>query len=346
MPSFNKPSKKAKPGKRIAILLMLIILRVVFVSRWVDLKANIILKQGENASIIFNQLSTAEQFRIKAYLFTHKGIDFRKLESGTYTFSGSYSRSEFIKTILAGPSNKYARITILEWWSIYDIDDNLTKKWLINQWGYISLATDSTIVSKYQAKYPFLSPSTLNSQGLQLSTLEGFLYPDTYNLDAWNNIADQLIYLQLETFKKRVRDVSEISPSNRYQTMILASIVEKEERDNANKATVAWIFFKRLNIWMKLDADITLCYGLHQPYATCTPNVIAKNINDKSNPYNTRQNGWLPPQPISNPTMESIVAVLHPQATDYLYYLHGNDGAIHYWKTLDEHNQNKKNYLQ
>jgi len=103
------------------------------------------------------------------------------------------------------------------------------------------MVTDPTIISKYQAKYPFISPSTLNSQGLQLSTLEGFLYPDTYNTDAGNNIVDQLVYLQLENFKAKVRDAhqSEIFSTNRYKDMILASIVEKEERNNANKATVA-----------------------------------------------------------------------------------------------------------
>jgi UPF0755 protein len=73
---------------------------------------------------------------------------------------------------------------------------------------------------------------------------------------------------------------------------------------------------------MRLDADITLCYGLKEPYETCTPSVIVKKISDKSNIYNTRQNYGLPPQPIANPSVESIVAVLNFQKTDYLYYLH------------------------
>lgn len=348
MPSFNKPAKKKKTWRRIVTLLVIIFLRYICVARSVSLDTTVILKPGENVSRILSQLSKSEQLRVKIYLFAHKSIDFTKLEAGTYTFSGSYSRSELIKTILAGPTNKYIKITVLEWRSIYDIDASLTKKWIINQGEYIALVTDPTIISKYQAKYPFLQNLESKIQNPKLETLEGFLYPDTYNVDAWDNIADQLAYLQLENFKKKVRDAhqSEISSVNRYQNMILASIVEKEERNNANKATVAGIFFKRLNIWMKLDADITLCYGLHQPYASCTPNVIAKNIDDKNNPYNTRQNRWLTPQPISNPTVESIVAVLHPQASDYLFYLHGSDGTIHYGRTLEEHNANKAQYLK
>ena len=97
---------------------------------------------------------------------------------------------------------------------------------------------------------------------------------------------------------------------------------------------------------MRLDADITLCYGLQQPYEACTPAVIAQHINDTTNPYNTRQQKGLPPQPISNPSVESIVAALNPQASDYLFYLHDKSGNIHYAKTVDEHNQNKVNYLQ
>ena len=107
------------------------------------------------------------------------------------------------------------------------------------------MVTDPTIIAKYQAKYQFLS-----NISTPLTTLEGFLYPDTYNVDAVNNIVDQLVYLQLQSFKTRVRDPNQadISSTNRYKDMILASIVEKEERNNANKATVAGIFFKRLQI--------------------------------------------------------------------------------------------------
>lgn len=341
MPSFNKPTKKKKSWTRIVILLVICILRYIW-GKGFSLDTEIKVLPGDTISRLIQPLSSRNQSRLKVYIKMHH-IDLSKMEPWTYQFSGHYSKGQFIQTILAGPSNKYIKITILEWRSIYDIDASLTKKWLINQWEYIALVTDTTIIAKYQAKYPFLS-----NINIPLTTLEWFLYPDTYNVDAVNNIVDQLAYLQLQTFKTRVRNAhqSEISSVNRYQNMILASVVEKEERDNANKATVAWIFFKRLNIWMKLDADITLCYGLHQPYTTCTPNVIAKNIKDENNLFNTRQRSWLPPQPIANPRVESIVAVLHPQETDYLYYLHGSDGTIHYGRTLEEHNANKAQYLK
>jgi len=96
---------------------------------------------------------------------------------------------------------------------------------------------------------------------------------------------------------------------------------------------------------MKIDADITLCYGLQTSYTNCTLAVIGKNVNDANNKYNTRAVRGLPPTTICNPTRESINAVVNPQTSDYLYYLHDMDGNIHYGRTLEEHNANKAKYL-
>ncbi|MFA7718236.1 MAG: endolytic transglycosylase MltG, partial [Candidatus Absconditabacterales bacterium] len=200
MPTFNKP-RKPKIGRR--ILLILIIFLIYFFTKHITIDGKTIIKQGQNASLIFNKLSTMEKASMKVYLFTHRSVDFSKIEPGTYEFSGSYSKSAFVKSILAGPTNKYVRITVLEGRSIYDIDASLTKKGLITQGDYIALVTDPTIIAKYQAKYGYLStlpPFNLST----LKTLEGFLYPDTYNIDAGGNISDQLVYLQLENFNNKI----------------------------------------------------------------------------------------------------------------------------------------------
>ena len=338
-----KPQKKKiKFGRR--ILLIVIILFIYIFTKNITLNEKITIQQGENVSKILNQLGPIEKIRVKLYIKNHH-IDFSKLEAGSYTFSGSYTKREFIQNIVKGSEKEYLRLTILEWRSIYDVDQALANKWYTQPGEYISFVSDPAIIAKYQARYPFLTTTNLStSPSFHLSTLEGFLYPETYNVDKTKNIIDQLVYSQLETFNTRVRS-KVTNPTNRYQTIILASILEKEERNVANKATVAWIFLKRLSIWMALDADITLCYGLKTSYTSCTPTVIAQNIWDKNNIYNTRQVRWLPPTPISNPTRESINAVLNPKTSDYLYYLHDMQGNIHYGRTLDEHNANKTEYL-
>lgn len=340
---MKPPKKNFKFWRR--ILLIVIILLIYIFTKRITLNAKITIESGESASKILNQLGSIEKLRMKLYIKTHN-IDFSKLEAGNYTFSGSYDKAQFIANILKWSEKDYLRLTILEGRSIYDIDEALTRKWYITGGEYIAFVIDPNIIAKYQTRYPFLNTSNLStSPSFHLSTLEGFLYPDTYQVDKTKNIIDQLVYIQLETFNTKVRSKVS-SPVDWYKTIILASILEKEERNSANKATVAGIFLKRLEIWMALDADITLCYGLNQSYTNCTPAVIGQNIWDKSNIYNTRAVRGLPPTPISNPTRESINAVLHPQASDYLYYLHDMEGKIHYGRTLEEHNTNKQLYLK
>ncbi len=191
-------------------------------------------------------------------------------------------------------------------------------------------------------------------------SLEGFLYPDTYKLNEEQPLLDQLITLQLQTFNQKVwtdfaSDIEQFSARaksehdvtlSRYDVITLASVVEKEERNKKNKSTVAGIFMHRLDLGMKLGADVTLCYGLKEPYETCTPAVINRGIYDKNNIFNTRERAGIPPQPIANPSAETFKATLNYVKTDYLFYLHGNDGQIHYGKTNNEHVKNKNKYLK
>jgi len=332
-----KPAKKKIKFWRRILLIIIIFIMYLFTKN-ISLDEKITIEQWENISKIFNELSTIEKIGIKIYLKTHT-VDFSKLEAGNYVFSGNYTKAEFIANILKGSEKDYIRLTLLEGRSIYDIDEALTRKWYITPWAYIQYVTNYGTISELMQGYEFLREIPAGK-----ATLEGFLYPDTYNVDKNKELIPQIVKKQLDGFTTRVR--SNVSnPTDWYKTMILASILEKEERNISNKATVAGIFLKRLDIWMALDADITLCYGLNKSYTTCTPAVIGQKIGDKSNPYNTRGTRWLPPTPISNPTRESINAIMNPQISDHLYYLHDMQGGIHYGNTLDEHNANKAKYL-
>lgn len=286
----------------------------------------------------------------------HKDINLGKIQEGSYVFSGNYSFAEYLTQITKWPNQTYIRYTVLEWWSIYDIDADLVKKWYVQAGEFVSYVSDQEKISSLSQQFEFLG-------SLSLENLEWFLYPDTYHIDIDTPFIKQLIAQQLRNFEKKVRNkiswelinftsklqqnnISMSVPMDFYKIIILASVLEKEERANKNKPTVAGIFLKRLGIWMRLDADITLCYGLKEAYQSCTPKIIAQNIADSDNIYNTRQRKELPPQPISNPSFASIDAVVNFQSSDYVYYLHDNDGYIHYGKTIAEHNQNKQLYLK
>ena len=107
-----KPQKKKiKFGRR--ILLIVIILFIYLFTKNITLNEKITIQQGENVSKILNQLGPIEKLRVKLYIKNHH-IDFSKLEAGTYTFSGGYSKAEFIHKILKGSEKEYLRLTILE----------------------------------------------------------------------------------------------------------------------------------------------------------------------------------------------------------------------------------------
>ncbi|HCB51657.1 TPA: hypothetical protein DEP21_03725 [Patescibacteria group bacterium] len=122
--------------------------------------------------------------------------------------------------------------------------------------------------------------------------MEGFLYPDTYSVDKDKNILDQLVYLQLQAFKTKVWDAVEDQALSFdlswYDTIKMASIVEKEEKSSKNKPTVAGILIKRFQLGTLIGADISLCYFFEKPYKECTPSFIGQHVSDTNNPYNTR----------------------------------------------------------
>lgn len=343
-----EPRKQKKWWIKLWRFIILVIIAIVFVKNifWpVTLDRHVVITKWDWFHEFIEDLPKLKQIWLKIRVKSKKtNLDVQNIAEWNYNFTWQYSQIEFLDKIAEWPKTSYIKYTVLEWWSIYDIDYDLANKWIITKWEYISFVSDPTIISKYQDRYEFLGKAwTINS-------MEWFLYPDTYNLDSEWNMLDQLVYLQLENFKKKVWEtylsqISSFTKLNWYEIVTMASIVEKEEKSHTNRPVVAWIFINRLDSNMLIWADITLCYGLKQPYETCTPKIIAQKVSDKSNIYNTRQNPGLTPQPIANPSVDSISAVLNYSQTDYYFYLHDSNGIIHYWRTNEEHNANKAKYL-
>lgn len=347
--SRSKKNKK-KYGWKIIIFCIFIAVFVIF---GIKLSPEKMSFEWEKVSIVkwntiaafYDKMDRNQIFWLKFYIKRHPE-ELPNIQEWTYILSWTYTNAEFLAHIAQWPEKEYIAYTVLEWWSIYDIDSDLTKKWYIQEWEYINYVTNSSKISELSERYEFFDSS--------ITSLEWFLYPDTYYLDNRWNLVNQLVSIQLNIFKSKVREyfwnsafenIQNSYGLSIYDIIKLASIVEKEEKNNGNKATVAGIFYNRLKSNMLLWADITLCYWLSKPYSSCTPDVISKKINDSNNKYNTRVNAWLTPTPIWNPWFETMKAVLYPSQTNYYYYLHDNSGNIHYAETNAEHNQNKNKYL-
>jgi len=231
-------------------------------------------------------------------------------------------------------------LTFLEWWNIFDIDEFLANKGLIKSGEYISYVTNPEKIEKLTEFYSFIG---------WLNTLEWYLYPDTYTVNADNFKINNLVTKQLDNFEVKVYNKlfsENDSLKKKFNSIVevvnLASIVEKEEKNSDEKATVAWILKKRLDNWWMIWADITVCYP-HELTSQQCKMVVSKYIDEK-NDYNTRTMRWLPKTPIWNPSFDTINATLNYNETPYWFYLHDSTWKIHYATTNEEHNINRSKY--
>lgn len=164
------------------------------------------------------------------------------------------------------------------------------------------------------------------------ASLEGYLYPESFQKHA-DTKPSTIITASLDEMQKRltpdVRAAFTHEGLTVHQGVILASIVEQEVSNSADRPTVAQVFLKRLQDNMQLGSDVTAFYGAI--IAGKSPSV------SYDSPYNTRIHNGLPPGPISNVTASSLQAVANPSATDYVYFVAGDDGKTYFSHTLAEH---------
>ncbi len=255
------------------------------------------------------------------------------LQAGTYKVEDESTIENLFKNTLVKPLYNDLTITILPGWNLYDIDTYLSEKKIIETWAFLLAARDHFFdLSK---KYPFLEWKT---------NIEWFLYPDTYRIlptaDAYM-ILDKL----LSEWQKKIGETYQSLWEKAYNELILASIVEREERKKSEQPIVAGILSKRVNEKIPMWADATVCYEYAKTQKQCTPEFIGSVINKKTN-YNTRNQLGYPPTPIANASLSTWESVMNKSPSGYYYYLHDSDGVIHYGKTLEEHNTNKRLYIK
>lgn len=264
---------------------------------------------AEPAASIVNRLQNAGLIRsslaARVYL-KFKGLD-QKLRPGEYELSSSESLESIISKLSRGP--KDIKITIPEGWRREQIAERL-----------------SVSIKNFDAREFILSTASL----------EGQLFPDTYHISPTATVPDIIAIMTRNFFQKSGLEL----PKDK-DVLIIASLVEREANTDADRPTVAGIITKRLEAGWPLEIDATVQYGVNRGpdwwkpiYNTKVPSV-----------YNTYLNPGLPPAPISNPGLASILAALHPQETAYWFYITGNDGITRYARTLSEHNLNIDKYL-
>jgi len=242
--------------------------------------------------------------------------DYKRIKAGKYLMEPDSSVSKITKLLIAGQTAP-STITIIPGTTINGIVRVLSRAGFKQTEDFLKLAL------------PDFSASGTAKLGL-----EGYLYPDTYQITS-DQKPEQIIKMLVDNFNRHFpEDLFQKQTGkvrSRQDVVIMASLLEKEVETFADKKIAAGILWKRLDNDLPLQLDSTLSYFLTPP----------KNFS-----YNTYKYSGLPFGPIGNPTAESLRAALEPTPTDYWYFLSAKDRKIIYSRTLGEHLINKAKYLE
>lgn len=246
-------------------------------------------------------------------------------KAGTYNIAPTESMQEIANKIWTGDVVKLS-FTIPEGWSLKQMAAYFESQGFFKAQDFLKVASEIP-----QAQYPWLPNG--------LPHLEGFLYPDTYQL-VGDDITPQAVLRQMLTrFEQLALPIYQKGDAKNKMSLLewvtLASIVEKEAVIPDERARIAGVFTKRLQEGMSLGADPTVEYGLGVTQTPDKPLTLAQ-VNTPS-PYNTYINPGLPPTPIASPGIESLKATLYPEDTDFLYFVALYDGTHVFSRTLAEH---------
>ncbi len=239
----------------------------------------------------------------------------KDLKSGEYPVKDVHSVFQILDILSKGVAPKQIKLTIPEGFTVEDIAKVLYQK------GVIKSSRD--FISKAQ-KY------------------EGFLFPDTYFFLKGESVESIIKKMKDQFYKVLPRDYEERAKEKGltlYQAVILASIVEKEAKFDEDRPLVASVFLNRLKVGMPLQSDATINYVLKNKKLWLTDKDLKIN-----SPYNTYTHTGLPPTPICNPGLKSLLAVVNAPRTDYYYFITTRSGKAVFEKTLEEHNRDIRKY--
>ena len=248
-----------------------------------------------------------------------------KIPTGKFLFEGKVSDSVLIDLIFnEGPIK--LKLTIPEGLQSVKVFENI----------------NSLLKTDYDFKKYFNSQEIIQDFNIKGKSLEGYLYPDTYYF-YHDSSPDEIINILLTEFWKRF-DKNLIDRTNQlglsvHQVVTLASIIEGEAMLSSERKTISSVYHNRLKINMKLQADPTIQYIIPGPPKT----LSNKDLRIKSD-YNTYQNYGLPPGPINNPGIESIIAALYPEDTNFLFFVAQGDGSHAFTTNEKDHEEAKRIY--
>jgi UPF0755 protein len=296
---------------------------------------DLLVEEGDTATAVIDRLSTAgvvQDSALLRYYMRYRGFDV-SVEVGRYLLHGDMTVRQLAEALQTAQPT-VSMFTVLEGWRAEEIATAL------------SISSMSIDASEFMAIVHSRSSDYLFLQSIpDPPSLEGYLFPDTYNIDpdaTANDVVDQM----LANFEGRVGPEIQAGFESHgltlHQAVTLSSIIEREAVVPEEQSVIASVFLNRLALGMNLDADPTVQYALGLTEGGWWKAGLTVEDLEIDSPYNTYRYPGLPPGPISNPGLSALQAVAAPEDTPYLYFraLCDDSGRHAFATTFEEHLQN------
>ncbi len=249
-----------------------------------------------------------------------------RIQAGEFDLKAQMTPGEVLDRLVSGRPVEY-KITIPEGYNLRQIAGILDQGEMWSGERFLDLAS---------------SPEFAKSIGIHAKTLEGYLFPDTYQFPRWAKEEDLI-----KTMVKRMKQVFGQQELARMQELgmtmheliTLASLIEKETSLPEERPLISSVFHQRIQRGIKLECDPTVIYGMPD----FDGNLRRRDL-EKWTPYNTYLNHGLPPGPIASPGKGSIHAALYPEESTYIYFVSRGDGTHVFSRTFAEHQEAIRRY--
>jgi len=324
------PAKQYKKTIIIAVVLFLIMQILIFGSMprsTENQPVKVVVKNGTSLYNIACLLKDEGIIYSSSLFVLYSFLTGSKLIAGEYDLSRNMSTIDIIMKMKYGERNIYT-LKIIEGYNIYNVAEAMQNAKITEKDEFMRLATNRDFLGRLK---------------IDSGSLEGYLSPDTYFYSKEIEIdrfIERIVQRTFKIFEKEgIRDRMSELKMNIYQTLTLASMIEKEAKKKEEKPLISAVFHNRLRSDMSLGCDPTVTYGTG---AFSSP--ITKTDLITPTPYNTYKLKGLPKGPICNPDKNSIMAALYPAPVDYLYFVSRNDGTHAFSKDMGTHNRFVKTY--
>ncbi|MCE1189859.1 MAG: endolytic transglycosylase MltG [Ignavibacteria bacterium] len=270
-------------------------------------------------------IPSTRNFKIAAYLM---GGSLR-IQAGRYSIENGMSYIQLVQYLISGNADRAKTVLIYGGSSFKKIGERLQQEGIIEQEKFVLYAKNGNLAARY---------------GYNTGSLLGYLLPGTY-IFFEHSTPEEIVDTLALSFKRFADEglLKQVRQSGRslHQILTMASIVDWETSNTSEMPKIAGVYYNRLRIGMRLQADPTIQFIRTDGWGR----VKGEPLHIKS-PYNTYLNPGLPPGPINNPGKDAIMAAIYPEKHQFLFFVAGFKGHHVFSRTYTEHKQHAKEYYK